>query len=76
VRSPEIARESEPSDWKDTCHKILSIRDSDIGVQKRKSFDFASGEVAKRIRTVHLRVDRWHTCRHRGQTFVDHFGVS
>jgi hypothetical protein len=47
-RSPEIAKESEPFDWKeDTCREILSIGDSDIGVQRRKSFDFASGEVAR-----------------------------
>jgi hypothetical protein len=75
-RSPEIAKESESSDWKDTCHKILSIGDSNIRVQKRKSFDFASGEVVKRIRTVHMRVDRWRACQHGGQTFIDHFGVS
>jgi hypothetical protein len=46
-RSREIVKESEPSDWKDTCHKILSIRDSDIGGQRGKFFDFTSGEVAK-----------------------------
>jgi hypothetical protein len=49
VRSPEIAKESESSDWKkDTCHEILSIGDSDIGGQRGKSFDFMSGEVTRR----------------------------
>jgi hypothetical protein len=76
MRSPEIARESELFDWKDTCHEILSIGDLDIKVQKRKFFDFMSGEVAKRIRTIHLRVDRWHARQHGGQTFIDQFEVS
>jgi hypothetical protein len=34
--------------WKeDTCREILSIEDSYIRVQRRKSFDFASSEVAR-----------------------------
>jgi hypothetical protein len=31
----------------DVCHEILSIGDSDIRVQRRKSFDLASGEVMR-----------------------------
>jgi hypothetical protein len=76
VRSPKIEREYEPSYWKDTCHEITPIEFLDIRGQKGKSFNFASGELAKRIRAVHLRVDRWHTRRHRGQTFIDQFVVS
>jgi hypothetical protein len=61
VRSPKRARESEPSDWKDTCREITHIEDSDIGGQKGNSFKFTSGKIAKRIRAIQLRVDRWHT---------------
>jgi hypothetical protein len=76
VRSLEIARESKLSDWMDMCHEMLSIGDLDIGIQKRKSFDFASGKAMKRIRTIHMRVDRWHARQHGGQTFIDQFVVS
>jgi hypothetical protein len=48
VRSLEIEKESEPSGWKDTCHKILSIVDLGIGGQRGKSFEFTSGEVVRR----------------------------
>jgi hypothetical protein len=47
VKSSKIAKESEPFNWKGMCHEILSIGDSDIRVQRRKSFNFASGEVTR-----------------------------
>jgi hypothetical protein len=47
VQSSEIAKESESSDWKGMCREILSIRDLNIGVQRRKSFNFTSGEVMR-----------------------------
>jgi hypothetical protein len=76
VQSPKIEKEYEPYDWKGMCHEITRIRDSDIGGQKEKFFNFASGEATKKIGTIHLRVYRWHIRRHGGQTFIDQFGVS
>jgi hypothetical protein len=46
----------------DMCHEILSIGDSDIGGQRGKSFDFASGEVA-RDQDRPSEEDRWQRSR-------------
>jgi hypothetical protein len=57
-RSPEIAKESEPFDWKkDTCREITHIGDSDIGV--REGSLLTSESKSREDRDCPSEEDRW-----------------
>jgi hypothetical protein len=45
------------------CREVLSIRDSDIGSQRRKSLDFTSNEVVRGSGSSMLE-DRWQGSNH------------